>query len=744
MTVDLSVAERHLKGKSSLILLVAPGSPYDVGRSWGPFDTIGIRALDDLWFSPDSPERRLLLLDAEPAHAQSVIAVAFPVQVALERAYFHLQGVQVVSIDGDPSKPGLSPLQDKLDFTRGNTSSLDLSRQEIAELIGRLELGSGKKLAAEGAAESALRRSSYFEALARARAARVGKNNPGAWWVELFALTHLGLADEAMALYEAYPERGSAQPEAQLVAARFRVLLKQLNEARTILVTVKFDDRLRTLALVELARSYLMTEDYGRALDIVQGAVTLDPELVSARLVRGLAKRGLSYSAGEEDGLSEALEDFQWVSREGGVDSAEALFHSSTVLARLGRLEEAELSIRQSLFQRDRLAARDALIRLLCATGRIAEAREELELLKLLQPGAWEPLAAHVEDAASSGSSSKPSGAVESPLWSGDKVLASTEAKRLIESWKVPLSGSLADFSFLDDWIDFYAPAGHFTAGLEHSSLNEAGLPVVARTLAVHLAGVLETAKLAAWSAERPLHIALPSGTMLPLESFVHDRLLLGASGDNLSSLASLLIELPGAVPPDASYSAPRVLANDREIREYERESEWAASKITALGGTLSGAISDLSELDRVFDITFDAGGEIRSGVTELTDDDIDRFIRAAGLLVGRIISSHIPAKWYAHPDAAGIALSAFEIGFVFPVARTQRRIMLAAGADYGTRLTSLGLSCAVARALVEVKEGGLKDAEAIKMRLLELLPAFAHFDERELEGLARTLLERK
>ena len=96
-----------------------------------------------------------------------------------------------------------------------------------------------------------------------------------------------------------------------------------------------------------------------------------------AYLVRGVAQRGLAYPSGEEDGLKEALKNFEAAAKRGGFGAAEASFHAGTVFGRLGALDAAETSLRQSLFQRDRFSARDALVRVLCAAGKEAAAQEE-------------------------------------------------------------------------------------------------------------------------------------------------------------------------------------------------------------------------------------------------------------------------------------------------------------------------------------------------------------------------------
>ena len=54
----------------------------------------------------------------------------------------------------------------------------------------------------------------------------------------------------------------------------------------------------------------------------------------------------MAYPGGDDQGLEEALRDFDVVAKAGGIHSAEALFHGGVVLARQARLGEAETTLR--------------------------------------------------------------------------------------------------------------------------------------------------------------------------------------------------------------------------------------------------------------------------------------------------------------------------------------------------------------------------------------------------------------
>jgi hypothetical protein len=470
-------------------------------------------------------------------------------------------------------------------------------------------------------------------------------------------------------------------------------------------------------------------------------------------LIRGLALRGLSYDSGDEEGLKAALQDFEFVATKAVFNAAEALFHAGTIFARLGDLASAEKSLRQSLFQRDRFASRDALIRVACAAGSVAMAREETELLEQLLPHLAKPLRelidAHVGDSSSepTANSSEASDR-ETALWSQDEKVVVQTARETLKEWSVPISNSFADCGLLDEFINYFAPAGIFSERLEYGYLNDVGVKTVARVFAAHLAAVLTREGQAVWQGDKARRVSLSvpsSGGSVPLESFILDRILLGAGADNFSSLESLGAELL----PQESASA-RVMLSDRweaarpeELAFFESEATWAREKLGVLGAVLEHNLGDFSEMDRCINVVFEPGGELSQHGTSILGSERDRFIAALGLLVGRMISELLPATWSRHPDLEGISVSTLELGRIFPVARVQRRAHLGSASDFSVQLGSFAFGVAAAAVNHEITKGLLVDAAQIKARLTALLPVLETFPQAEIDALVSSLAAR-
>ncbi len=748
-----------------LVSLVRECGGYTSNVSWGAFDTLGIRAIQDLFFPENVTHRRLYAFTAEPPHAASVVAVSLPLQLALEGAFFHVSAIDELvlnprSITSDAAIP-----QSALEFSVPSDfeATITITREELPDIIGEIT-AQGAGAAAEHnslrRAARALQEGSYFECYHLARRAR--QTNPQdstAWFYELFALSFFGDADRALELYEQYPERGSAHSQAQLLAARFRLLLKQFNEARTILHTLSFNAEVGAQASCELARSFLIEKEYTRALDAANAAIQKDSALNESYLLRGIALRGIAYEAGDADGLREAYGDFERVAKRGGYAAAEALYHAGTVCARLGALVEAETAFRQSLFQRDRLSARDALIRMACAQGKKSDAALELGSLEMLAPNYGRKLrvelgAAVVVESSEVCSSTQRvatnSAATEvresADLWSaqiGDSVSA---AQALLRVWQVPVVNSPADCIMFDDLINRYAPDGDFPIEGRFSALGKAGHEIVARTLALYIGDLLVSANAAKWGEGHHDQCTVVSnrmGVAIPLEHFVKERVLVGASGDNFSSLESLVMELEVLTP--GRFVAPAsewwMRAAPARVQDFESEVTWVSDLLEGEGLKMSGELSDLEKLDQWIESVIEPGGTIRDGALKKLAGSLDRFIAGLGLLVGQRIVEIAGAHWYDHEKPEGISILNQELGRVFPIARMQRRVYLASAADYSCKLTSLAWSVAVAAVSGEVKKGNLSAADDVRTALVARLPSIGLFPETELSGVVNSLL---
>jgi tetratricopeptide (TPR) repeat protein len=743
-----STAEILAKRVPVLFFLVREGGGYKARRRWGIFDSLGVRAIDDLTFPNGEGDKIVFAFTQEPHHASDAKVISIPSQIAFERIFFHVQGVSSVVLDPAVAVSGCALQQTGIEFSSASSKVEErrLIRAELPEIIGAYALPRKKVADPLARSEKAFRKSSLFESLYLARRARL-KSDGGslrAWFFELMSLSFMGLPDEALSLYEEYLQHASGEPHAQLIGARYRLLLKQLNEARTILHTLTFHDELGAMASCELARSFILSGEFDRAIDLASSALKRDASLCEAYLVRGIAQRGLSYAVGDEDGLKDALKDLEKVAGIGGFNSPEALFHAGTIFGRLGALEQAEVALRQSLFQRDRYSSRDALIRVLCAAHKGATAREELDLLCELMPIGTEDLRREIETHISAVGDE----AQSENRWPTELKDSLNRASTSLSEWKIPVRGDLRDFAILDDFINRFAPAGEFMATGEFSHLRTLDVSLVVRAISLYLADLLVQRGQAEWDDAEPGSLSIRSarGLRIPIEAFVRERIVLGASSDNLSCLDSLVAET-GSAGGFANSSADSMTdwwrdASSEEVKDFAEQCEWTRSKLTELGSELAGTLSDFDELDRVIESVFEPGGALQEAAQVVIGDAADRFVVGLGLLVGSIIANMMPARWCTHELPEGVSLVAQDLGRIFPVARLQRRVYLSSAADTSGKLASFAFGIAAAIVSQRVRSGVYQDRPHVVTALRELLPRLSEFADSEIEGVADTIFQ--
>lgn len=746
-----SVAEALVKKVPVLYLLVRPGGAYRVGRRWGIFDTLGVRAIDDLVFPEGVSDKAIIAFTEVPPHASDIKAVEIPTQVALERIFFHIQGISTLYINPRTSAPGLSAQQEGLEFSPQDEifESCRISRAEMPEIIGAYGLPKRKVVDILERGERAFRQNSLFEALCLARRAKRSETEDShrAGFIELMTMSYMGLPEEALSLYEQYLLRGSSEPEAQLVAARFRLLLRQFNEARTIFHTLTFNEKLGAIASCELARSHVATGEFDRAIDLATNAIKKDPTYLESYLVRGIAQRGLSYPVGDEEGLRESLKDLEKVAQAGGFNAPEALFHAGTVFGRLGALEQAEIALRQSLFQRDRYSSRDALVRVLCASQKFSAAKDELELVCSLAPSSTTELRKEIESHIANAQVEEGGGS-ESALWSSELEASVASARASLKEWNIPVTSTLGDFALLDDFINRYAPAGDFMAVGDFSRLHEVGIATLGRAVSLHLGQILVQAGVASWELGEGGKAALQSkqGLRIPLESFVQERLLLGASGDNFTSLESLVAEM-GSQENGSSPSSERDSwwrpAKEGEVRQFKEQAEWARGVAKDLGAELRGTLQDFEELDRIIEHSFEPGGITQDVAKPILGEEVERFVVGLGLLVGEIVSNALPSLWCTHELPEGFSLKVQDLGRIYPVAHIQRRIYLSSAADPTIKLVSFACGVAAAIMAQRIRAGVYPDRPHVLTAFKDLLPQSTEFSEAELEGVVDAIFER-
>jgi hypothetical protein len=744
---------------AALIFLTHRDRDYSPRRAWGEFDTLGGRAIDDLFFADDAGLKIIYAFTSEPPHAEDVVAVAVPTQLALERVFFHTSEPAEIVLNRRGDWVGAAIPQQGIECAVPDDfdACVRIPRDELPEVIGALTVSSRAEKEPIEYARRALTRGAFFECFYLARKLRlVQPKNSAAWFYELFSYSFFGEAEDALSLYEEYPERDSSEPMAQLLAARYRVLLRQFNEARTILHALSFNESLGGLAMCEMARTFLLERAFSQAIDSATAAIRKDGALIEAYLLRGIALRGLHYDSGDSDGLREAYTDFERVVKEGGYAAAEALYHAGTVCARLGALAEAELAFRQSLLQRDRLSPRDALIRVMCALERGSEADQELTIFERLAPNYRVNLRQELAQAlnVSKAPSALPTSGGSSELWGANLSESVAAARELLKVWGVPVEGNLRDCTVLDDFINRFAPDGDFPLEGEFSALTKAGYDVVGRVFALHIAQLLIDAGVVSWSSAAQESCAVKplkgersggaEGVDIPIEIFVRERILLGASGDNFSSLESLVVELELDDRDRCSSSTCAAwwsVASESRRALFKAEAEWAADTLSQLGMGPSRTLSDLEALDNWIDQAFEPGGMISAEFKGRAPEDMNRFVVGLGLFVAETIASYAAVQWFDHDKAEGISILNRDLGRLFPVARSQRRVYLASAADFSSKLGSLAWSVAVSSVTEELRQGRIVGGEGIKRALIERLPSIVTFPEAELQGVVDSLL---
>jgi hypothetical protein len=746
--------------------LTRAGDPYNPERAWGDFDKLQIRAVDDLFFDAQESECCLYGFGAEPPHGDGLTAVSLPVQVALERFYFHIQKPARLVLNPRGLLHGAAVPQRGLEFSVPHDweDEVVILREDVPMLIGLLAAGGHARKEPLVYAERALKQGLFFESYAVSHAQRLqDSTNLKAWVLELFAFSFFGDAEEALTLYEEFPDRGSAEPFVQLLAGRYRLLLRQLNEARTILHTVSFNPQVGGLAACELARSYLLEKYYTRAIDSAAVAISKDSSISESFLIRGAAQRALAYESGDREVLNEAYADFERVAKMGGYNAAEALYHAATIGARLGALSQAEQLCRQSLFQRDRTSPRDALVRVLCAQGGAEEARIEMSVLERLAPQSAASLRDQVAKALEKpatgagvdatvrrrGSGTEVSESAN--LWEGGHDVALATARAMLTAWGVPVTDSLSDCAMLDDLINRFAPDGDFPGSGEFSALGSAGHETVARVFALYVGELFVECGAGLWAPPTESGLTLVSAkdeVRIPLEHYIKERILLGASGDNFSSIESLVMEIHQRVapmPPRDEGGSPAERwwtdASEERVGEFREQAKAARATLSLCGVELLGSLTDFELLDGWIDSAFEPGGEPCEDVQKVIGGGMDNFIAGLGFFLGEVIASRVESVWCEHEKPEGISLVTRDLGRLFLIARVQRRVYLASAADFSTKLGSLAWSIAVASVTESVRRGSVMGHEAVRTALIECLPSIGGFPDAELRGVVDSLL---
>lgn len=756
--IDIDVLESQIKKLSSLVVPwskgVAQTPSIPIPQRWGSFDLLSVRGIDDLSF--DKGEGASIIAFSDSELCDGGVATAIPTQIALERAFFHLSSPAFLSINPQSAPDKGSYLQVISSFPKEVPFSAKIPRSELPYLIGACELGFPKHVPSDSEIAKLYAKNQLFSAYYAARRARVTNDSRVGWFYELLAISFLGLPDEALALYEIYPHRGSAVPDVQLVNARYRALLKQHNEARTLLHALSFNEEFGGLAKKELARTFISTDEFDRAQDLLQGLGAESENDLDSMLLLALALRGIGYPTGDEATLRASLGLLEKVAQAGSFNSPEALFHSGVIFSRLGALVEAELVFRQSLFQRDRYATREALVRVLVSRGARVAAETELAALAGIRAEQASNLrvelcelieALPLEKTIESDEHENANQVSSSTLGDGESGVNEEHAAReLIARWGVPLSGTLADFSFLDAMINYFAPTGLFCKSLSLHFLRGRERGDVARAFSLCLAGALSRAGIVQTTSRDPKGQLVAqftgSSAKIPLENFIADRISLGAGSDEASNLTALIDEgFDYRSFDELRKFIPEALPLSVERRgELEALSRGALAVVAKEGVELDLSLDALAAIDLFIDTHFDPGGEPKED--HLSDVDILQLLDGLGVHVGLIAGRCIEnANWLDHPELQGIRIESDILGILYPVARLHTRTFFGDGIDPGARLSTLGLGLATSHLISKIKRGEVTSNDAGMRELTTTFLGFSSFSEEEIRGMVDGLL---
>lgn len=757
---EIEVLESQLKKVTTLVVPWSGGAAasafHTLPKKWGSFDLLSVRGIDDLSF--EVGEGASILAFSESDLCGRAAALAIPTQIALERSFFHLASPSFLSLNPVEPPTRYSRYQELDDYPTEPPFSANIPRATLPYLIGACELGFPKHVPTDREVADLFNKNQLFSAYYAARRARVASDSRVGWFYELLILSFLGLPDEALALYESYPHRGSAVPDVQFINARYRSLLKQHNEARTLLHAISFNEDFGALAKKELARTFLTTNEFDRAQDLLQGVEASSEPDIDGMLLLGLALRGVGYPSGDEATLRQSLGLLERVAQTGAFNSPEALFHSGVIFSRLGALAEAELVFRQSLFQRDRYATREALVRVLVSRGMRAAAEAELVALEGVRPEQAKNLrvelcelleALPVEKASSVTESDtiSPSSVAVSDSSDGQHIVSEEHAAReLFARWTIPLSGTLSDIPFLDALLNYYAPSGLFSKSLSLGFLRGRERGDVARALSLCVTGALSRAGLVSATSRDPKGLLVVqfvgSSTKIPLENFVADRISLGAGSDEASSLSALLqenvdyrthTELSEFIPVGKPLSEARL----KELQGIARSSIEVVAKE---GVELDETLDSLAAIDLFIDTHFDPGGEPKED--HLAEIDPLTLLDGLGLHIGFIAEKYIEdGRWSDHPELQGIQLESKNLGCLFPVAKMHTRAFFGDGIEQGARLSSLALGLATSRLVSKIKRGEIHSSDVGVRELTTMFLGFSSFSSEEIQGMVEGLL---
>lgn len=405
----------------------------------------------------------------------------FPTEILLERIFFHTARISKISLGYSRGlREQLPQAQQELDL-QGNLGVIKLfSRAELAYEIGALEAGKrgwSRKKAADYA-EKALRNDAPFLAYYYAKEGIT--ENPDsslAWHAQIRALIALSLHDEALDKYDLSAHRLEDTSRNRLLAAQFRIMLGQLEEARLIIKEVLHKGEETEEARILLAHSYLFGKDYEKTIKTLEELPR--KRKPDVRILLFLALAHLNTEAGKGKKAGEYLTR---VLKYQGYHTPEALFHLARLRIAEAKLDEGLDYLDKSLTLRDSPGAREA------------RAKIHTVVTPHQQP---------------------------------------VNRNSLVDTLPVHLKGNLEDLQMLDEWISVYMPEGELVETLGWKPDEWFQRDTLVTDLAEYLVSLLVTQGDLEYFRDSKHILAYP-GTKVPIDirEFVKERMKLGAAAD--------------------------------------------------------------------------------------------------------------------------------------------------------------------------------------------------------------------
>lgn len=564
---------------------------------------------------------------------------------------------------------------------------------------------------------------------------------------EIGALITLGLYNQVGQYYQWYPGRGGDSDRFEILSARIETLNSKPDSALRRLDKLGSIPRYFHLIALERGRALFSLNDHDGAIAAYSEAVDHPETKITATLGRGIATRAKFYNAQDgEQGLSQALHDFETVCSQKSYAEAESLHHCGTVLFPLNRVDEAIERYEAAIALRYSAVSYRNLFLALHLKGDLEEAKRAHQILSDLSPQAAQGLEKYLAEQPKSqsdkGCLDSPSKALHEPLKSVEECSKnSLEAFQQLKQADFGFTGDLADFLRMDDYIDYHAPQGKFLPSSMLHKLSEEEFQELIHRIGSHLAGVLVRRKYARWD------IQAPNGELgavvrflrskefresICIHSQLQRRIAQGAIADNLTLLETLVSHLPDFDKQRRQYKRTvdsRPL-EEQDLNSLNRRIDATVELLAHYGYSLDRSYTDLVTLDTILrtELTME-GGSLRfsNKLTANTDLDAVTFVEDIGLLLGSIYLHHTRGSWRAHPEVAGMMVESTILNPLAPVALTTRYFTDSSGdVSFDQKYRS---SLVLAELAYQKKNGSLNSLEEICEALEKELPNLAKDD---------------